>query len=132
MKFEIGQDRLEVHLLVAYIDAISFPSRFSEFLRFKCPEFIIKVFKKKYAILYSVDDINKLFLHIEDKTIKKPDIFYKKIKIKFNTDYKKAIRLLNINSKDKEKYTNFKNIIKSVKLLTIYMPILRYFEVVAT
>lgn len=128
MKFEVGQDRVEVHFLAAYFDAYVFPSQFNKLLNAQCPEFIIKVHNKKYIILYSTEDLNQLYSHIENKLIKRPDLFYKKIRKTFDKNYKKALTLLKSPA---DQLISFRNILESIHLVTFFIPALRYFEVVA-
>lgn len=129
MKFEVGQDRVEVHFLAAYSDAITFPVEFSKILDTICPEFIIKIHNRKYVILYLISDLNDLYSHIENKLIKKPDLFYKKVNRTFKKNYKKAITLLRASS---GQTIDFRNILESIRLMGFFLPALRYFEVVAT
>ena len=129
MKFEVGQDRVEVHFLAAYSDALAFPAQFSKILDTKCPEFIIKIYNRKYIILYSVSDLNDLYSHIEKKLIKNPNLFYKKVSETFKENHKKAVALLKTSFKQT---IDFKNILESIRLVTFFLPALRYFEVVAT
>ena len=60
MKFEVGQDRLQVHFLIAYVDVIWGLERFQEILGYPCPEIIIKVFDKHYTSLFSTADLRTL------------------------------------------------------------------------
>ncbi len=129
MKFEVGQDRVEVHFLAAYSDAFVFPVQLSKILDTKCPEFIIKIYNRKYTILYSVGDLSDLYYHIENELIKEPGLFYERVSRAFKKNYKKAVALLRVFSRQS---TDFRNILESIRLVTFFLPALRYFEVVAT
>ena len=129
MKFEVGQDRASVHFLVAYVDGLAIIKRFKEILGTPFCEAIAKVTKERYTSLFSVKGLNELFLFIEDNIIDKPERFYKKIRKKFDKDYLKSVKIL--SGKQGSDWLNVNAALKSIEYLSIYLPTLRYFEVVA-
>lgn len=129
MKFEVGQDRVQVHFLAAYADAAFGFKRFKEILNYPCPEIIVKVSQERYTSLFSVTSLNELFLYIENSLIKHPGKFYQKIKQKFNSDDKKTIKILSKKHTDNWQKTNAA--LLALKYISIYLPTLRYFEIVA-
>lgn len=131
MKFEVGQERVQVHFLAAYADAVFGPRKIKEILNYpSCPEIIIKVFQEKYTSFFSVKDLNDLFLFIENKIIKRPEEFYKKVKKKFDNDDKKTAKIL--FKKYADSWQEINAGLLAIKYITGYLPVLRYVEVVAT
>ncbi|HFC76918.1 MAG TPA: hypothetical protein ENJ27_01675 [Candidatus Moranbacteria bacterium] len=130
MKFEVGQDRIQVHFLAAYVDAAFGLSRFKEIINYPCPEIIIKVSQERYTSFFSTKDLNNLFLYISNEISSDPKKFYSKIKNKFYNDNKKTIKILSKKYTDNWEKTNAA--ILTLKYISIYLPVLRYLEVVAT
>lgn len=130
MRFEVGQDRVQVHFLAAYADAALGFKRFKEILGYPSPEIIVKVNQERYTSLFSTKSLNDLFLFIENHIIHRPSKFYEKVRKHFNNDHQKTLQVLS------KKYDNVWQEIHAallaIKYISIYLPALRYFEVVAT
>ncbi len=129
MKFEIGQDRVQVHFLAAYADVIFGLRRFKEFFNLPLIEAMVKVSEERYTSLFSVEGLNDLFLFIENHIIQHPDMFYKKARKKFDNDYQKATKLL--SQKYDNNWQEINAALRAIKYTSVYLPVLRYFEVVA-
>jgi hypothetical protein len=130
MRIEVGKDRVQVHFLAAYADASLGFKRFKEILDYPYPEIIVKVNQERYTSLFSTKSLNALFLFIENHIIHHPSKFYEKVRKQFNNDHQETLRVLS------KKYDNVRQEIHAallaIKCISVYLPTLRYFEVVAT
>jgi len=129
MKFEVGQDRVQVHFLVAYADVIFGFKRFEEFFGLPLIEAMVKVSEERYTSLFSIKGLNDLFLFIENNIIQRPDRFYEKVRKKFDNDHQKTIKVL--SKKYDNNWQEINAVLLAIKYISIYLPALRYFEVVA-